>query len=178
MKSSILLLAAVLCLLIAFNAFASSPPWTGTGTYTFDDTDLYFTEGSIRDTATVNISGSSFGELIAYQNSTVNMYAGTATTGISADESSIVNLYGGDINGIFIEFDSVDTATLNLFVDSYEFNPNSYLGYDQITGTWMNSNGDFDIIFIEGQFEHFNVIPEPATFILLTAGGLMLRRKK
>ena len=76
MKSSNLLFSAVLCLLVAGSALASSPPWSGTGTYTFDDTDPYFVESGIYDTATVNISGGSFGALHAYDNSIVNMIAG------------------------------------------------------------------------------------------------------
>jgi len=69
------------------------------------------------------------------------------------------------------------TATMNLFVDSYLFNPDSYLSYDQITGTWLNDNGSFDILIREGQFQYFNFVPEPTTLLLFAAGSLLLRRK-
>ncbi len=178
MKSSYLLFLAVLCLLIACSASASSPPWTGSGTYTFDDTDPYFSEGSIWDTATVDISGGSFGELGGYNYSTINMFDGVAQSGIGVRDNSTLNLYGGSIDSLGIEFDSVETATLNMFVDSYVFDPDSYLGYDRITGTWMNDNGSFDIIFLEGQFQYFNIVPEPTTILFFATGCLLLRRKK
>jgi len=140
-NKSNLLLASLLCLLMAGVAGASSPPWLGDGVYTFDDSDPYFHENGIYDTATVNITGGSFGVLYAWGESTVNMTSGTATTGIGARDNSIVNLYGGEI--LFLGVAS--TATVNMFVDNYEFNPDSYVDYDQITGTWLNDNGSFEM---------------------------------
>ncbi len=173
MKSSNLFLASVLCLLIACSAFASSPPWTGSGTYTFDDLDPYFVEDGIWDTATVNISGGSFGALHSRDSSTVNMFGGNAEL-IAVRVSSTLNMWGGSLDFLGVEL--TETITVNLFVDSYMFNPDSYLTYDQITGVWMNDNGTFDILITEGKFQYINMVPEPATLLLLATGSLFLRK--
>jgi hypothetical protein len=172
-NKSNLLLAAVVCLLIAGVAAASSPPWTGDGVYTFDDTDPFIIEGGIYDTATLNINGGSIDSLVCFNFSTVNMYSGDSG-GISAGDYSTVNLHGGDIEGI----DIASTATMNLFVDSHELNLDSYLGYDRITGVWQNDNGIFDILVHEGQYHLINFVPEPCTLILLSLGSLLMRHKK
>ncbi len=166
-----MLISILFCVVLTCNAFASSPPWTGTGTYTFDDTDPYFVEDSIWDTATVNISGGSFGSLGSHHSSTINMFDGHGD-GIAARDNSTVNLYGGNVGAI----DILDSPSVNLFVDSYLFNADSYLGWDQLTGTWMDDNGSFDILIREGQFPLINMVPEPASLLLLATGGIFLRK--
>jgi len=154
------------------NVQASSPPWGGDGHYTFGDEDPFFPQGSIFDFATVEITGGSFGELGCYQESTVNMIDGIATIGFAARDNSTINLYGGSIYAI----DILDSPNVNLFVDSYIFNPDSFLGWDQVAGTWLNDNGNFDILIREGQFQYINIVPEPCTVAVLALGGLLLRK--
>ena len=173
-NKSNLLLAAVLCLLIACNAFASSPPWTGSGTYTFDDIDPYFSEGSIFDTATVDISGGSFGKIQSYDYSTINMFDGEGDR-IVVENSSNLNMWGGTLDFISFAFEEAELEVV-FHIDSYIFNPDSFIGYDNLTGTWFNDNGTFDILIDEGSLAYFNFVPEPTTLFLLAMGSLFLRK--
>lgn len=173
MKKTILFMA-ITVLTIAGIAAASIPPWDGTGSYTFDNTDPYFTEGSITDSATVDITGGSFGALHCYLASTVDMSAGTANR-IWAYNSSDINLRGGDIGSVA----GFDDAVIKLHVDSYSINTNTYIGYDaSIEGVWLNNSGSFSLLVREGSLPHIQFVPEPVGIMLMAFGIISVRLRK
>ena len=114
MKAEILVLTMAVLFSGMGAAGGSWPPWTGDETYTFDDTDPYFTEGTITDTATVNITGGSFGALLCGLDSTVNMSSGIGGS-IGAFDASVVNLSGGQLQFL----GATDFTQIHMFVLDY-----------------------------------------------------------
>ena len=126
----------------------------------------------------MDIIGGSFGALHAFDYSAVYMTAGEATSGILANDSSNVYLYGGTISYL----DAEQFGMIHFYVDNYNFDPDTYINFDGVlTGTWANSNGDFEILIGGGTWSpaHIDivVVPEPATLLLFGLGGLALRKR-
>ena len=176
MKTRMFALAIVVFLFGPESASPSSPPWTGTGTYTFDDTDPYFGEGTITDTATVNITGGSFGALYCYLASTVNMSGGTANSGLKAYNDSSLWLTGGSIGSIYAS----DSGDVNMEVLAYTFYPDAYINFDgELTGLWT-TGVPFDILVGRDSWTHFSisVVPEPCILSSIGTGSLLLSLRK
>jgi len=157
----------------------SSPPWGGDGHYTFGDEDPFFTHGEIYDTASVDIVGGSFADLHCWDYSTVTMTGGEATSGILVNDSSTLYLSGGTIPYL----DAEQFGMIHFYVDNYNFDPDTYINFDGLlTGTWANSNGDFEILIGGGTWSpaHVNivVVPEPATIIFFGFGCIFLKRMR
>jgi len=104
-----------------------------------------------------NIYGGSIGQLIANENSIVNLMGGTVTTYIGAELSATINVFGHDLA---------------------KTNTGGTYGYGQVTGYWQD-NSPFTINLAgSGAYSVTNLIPEPATFLLLGMGAFLLRKSK
>jgi len=155
------------------NVPASSPPWGGDGHYTFGDEDDPFAESYIYESASVDIIGGTFGALHAFDYSAVYMTAGEGNR-IWSHDSSTVDLYGGTIDVLA----GFDDAEITMFVESYTIEMDPFLGYDaRLTGSWFYFPGTFNILVREGSLSYITVevVPEPATILLIGLGGLILR---
>ena len=104
---------------------------------------------------------------------------------IYVGKNSTVFLDGGQINLIqSIQYASVGKSiTIDCQKDSW-----SWIGEGEditgITGTWHNGN-DFSIEFLNADvplfpdtWKHVDVIPEPASMVLLGVGGIFLKKRR
>jgi len=86
-----------------------------------------------------------------------------------------------DIKGGRLQINSYDEIgfdelpTINIY--GYDFNYVPTWGGGTLTG-YLQDDNPFTINGLrQGHFEHFNLIPEPTTFLLLGLGGLLLRKR-
>jgi len=104
-----------------------------------------------------------------------NIYGGTTTNLVTADDS-VVNLhYCIDIDGL----QASDNSIINFYTDDFTFSAEGgKYAYGYIEGTYYNTTMDFHISFFDDtSYSHINTIPEPTTFLLLGLGGLLLRKR-
>ena len=106
--------------------------------------------------STLNISGGTINNLNVYNEGIINIYAGDITTVWSHDDT-IVNVFGHH------DLMKISTGGLygNGFVQGY---------YNDLS--WFRFN-----LGNEEAYYHINLIPEPTTILLLSVGGLFLRKK-
>ena len=142
--------------------------------------------------ATADITGGGIGVLLCWDTTEVFVYEPSEIDLLRPNDSSTANVYGGTINSLFtlgdsvtniyeasINFaDAVDSSTINMFVENYNWNPTGgKWGDGLLTGTWLNTSQPFSIEIIDLQtINHINFIPEPTTFGLLMIGILIFRR--
>jgi len=107
--------------------------------------------------------------------STVNMIDGI-TEYLRAGNCGIINLYGGVVSEYLNAWDS---STVNIYGHSFNYNPagGSWNG-GQLTGFYLD-DAPFTIDVYDMQtYSHVNLIPEPASLVLLAIGCLLIKRKK
>lgn len=133
--------------------------------------------------------GSIVGDLAASPNSCINLFGGSIGADLEARVNSEINLFGGIIDGIL---EAEDSAVLSIHGSSFAidgqpvsygelfsvFGGNSYNEpIRHITGILLSGellDNDFQI----GQEAAIVLIPEPATFLLLGLGAVMLRKRR
>ncbi len=127
------------------------------------------------DSGTVNLSDT--GSVVSLSArgdfGTANMYGGTVG-GISAYDSGIVNLHGGTV----LDCLSAPDGTINIFgYDLFKSASDGMYGFGFVTGYW-NDATPFDIDLLSPEtYSNINLIPEPATLLLLGLGSLILRKR-
>jgi hypothetical protein len=161
---------------------------------TIEDGDLYGivdVYDTPPDTTTVDMFGGSLITLRAKDSSIVNIYDGEIVGSIESHNLSTVNIYGGAVT---LEFLGVsDTSTLNIYggdllvgnspgfsesstvnIYGYDFN----YGSNQLTG-FLSDGSPFifnELLF--DKYSHMNLIPEPASVLLLSLSIIFLRKRK
>ena len=123
------------------------------------------------------------------------------------DDFSTMNYYGGEMGGISIYHDAVATFSGGRidYISSYQFAwrlegtypsvlvPNPHITFicdvdsvdltgNLLTGNWLDGSG-FSVTLVDRDgyspvIENIQFIPEPASLLLLGAGGLLLRKRK
>jgi hypothetical protein len=143
------------------------------------------------ENSTVNISGGSVGGLELYDNATAtisqnasigvagvgdssvfNVNGGTITE-LAAGDNSILNLRGGIITDLLRAYPS---AIVNIFgYNLSKTDSGGRFGYGQITGYWLNDSQFTINLSDTDTYSRINLIPEPATLLLLGVGAFLLR---
>jgi hypothetical protein len=108
------------------------------------------------------------------------MYDGSMY-GLYAYNSSTAHLHGGDVFKIYASSSTV----INMYGYDFQYLPGGFShGWDRLTGHWADESS-FDIILEnssnpEGTYAHvaLHEVPEPTTLMLVSLGGLALRRKR
>ena len=146
--------------------YDTQPDWTTVDMYGGSLITLRSNDSSI-----VNIyDGEIVGSIESHNSSTVNIYGGILTLDyLAVMDSSTLNVYGGDLFvGNSPGFS--EASTVNIY--GYDFN----YGSNQLTG-FLSDGSPFifnELLF--DKYSHMNLIPEPATFLLLGFGTLLLRK--
>lgn len=129
-----------------------------------------------RYNSTVNFSGNANSVSLGVVDSGIVNMAGGTTTYLRAGNISSINLYGGIVSEYLNAWDS---ATVNIYGYGFNYDPSagSWDG-GQLTGFWLDDT-PFTIDLYDAQtYNHINLIPEPATVLLMSLGSLILRRRR
>ncbi len=122
---------------------------------------------------------------ILLTNSSTLNFSGGATNLITTKKDSMAYLSGGQIN--LIASQQVVTDKEHIIIDckpNWIWKRNSFNEIKGIVGYW-HDDAAFDITFLDQTnfgynpvYENVKVIPEPGTLVLLSLGGLFLKRRR
>lgn len=148
----------------------------GGGAYSITTKDQSYLEVQYTSTPLSNSSG--IYDIVLGNNSKL-LYLGGITQEITVGNNAKAYLKGGRIDGITLYRRPQDSCFVTIYCRSgYQKNTTG------ISGLWADGTG-FDIEFINASapypptsnYINVEVIPEPATLLLLGLGGLLIRRK-
>lgn len=150
-------------------------------------------EVQAHNSSTINISGGSISGLLLYNNANAtisqnaNIYSAAAYSGIinmnggtisclaAVGGSPVVNLRGGAITD-YLGADSF--ALVNVFgYNLAKTDLGGKFGYGQVSGFWQDGLAFAINLGGPEAYSHINLVPEPATLLLISIGGLLLRKK-
>jgi len=133
-----------------------------------EDGDDYL-KVSVYGTATVDMGGGSVWTLGLNESSVVNIYDGWIDA-LFAGDSSTVNLFGGVI-ALYVQ--ATEFSTVNIYGYGFEVTPGGLTGY------WLDGT-EFSMGTRRTTLPdpHYVLVPEPATFLVLSLGGLLFVRRK
>lgn len=177
MKNQAILLLAILPMLHAVSQAVPDVIWTegyhviGEGDVFDGEIWMYGDVLDILDGASVNILEQ------AGQACVVNIFGGEVDyLHIVAEDDSVTNIYGGTINGVW----ALQTP-VNIYAYDVTYHPTG--GGDEGFSSWIEGyyNSDdsyFTIPFDMDAYDRVNIVPEPATFLLLGFSALALLKKR
>jgi len=130
-----------------------------------------------RDSGTANLSDMGSVVSLSARGSfgKVNMTDGT-TEYLRAGDSGTINLHGGIVSEYL---NAWDFATVYIYGYGFNYDPSAgNWNGGQLTGFYLDDTA-FTIDLYDAQtYNHINLIPEPATVLLVSLGSLMLRRRR
>ncbi|MGD0077846.1 MAG: PEP-CTERM sorting domain-containing protein [Sedimentisphaerales bacterium] len=130
---------------------------------------------SARDNSIINFSGTADADHVdAFNTVKLNILGGTINH-ISARNDGVLNIYSGDISNVW----SQDNAVINVFGKELRKWPTGgAFGYGFVYGYYNDWSSFYFSLESTESYSHVNLIPEPATILLLVAGSLFLRKKE
>jgi len=139
------------------------------------DGDVYAEIGIYNDVR-LDIFGGDIGYVWAFNDTITNWYGGQMNYFV-ANDNSIVNIYGGTIN---IGLGGGDNSEINLYAyDISITHTGGHWDVGQVTGKYYANDTSFIFdLWGPDTYLHINIVPEPATFLLLALGVLGIRRRK
>jgi hypothetical protein len=177
MKKYVLKIVFVILFLVC--RLQADTTWT-TGYHEINDGDIYGEIWMYND-CTLNIFGGTISRVAAYDTTFTNWYGGQMYE-LWAKENSIVNIYGGQLsspngNPGFAWF--ADQSIVNLYAYNVTYtSTGGVYGGGLVTGRYYFDNSSFIFdLYASETYSHVNIVPEPATFLLLALSGMFLRKK-
>jgi len=170
----------------------------------YPDKDFY-SSGQINDGehwSNVNIYGDDtivdmffdawVGNLTTHNKSIFNVYGGSVDFLLTCSDNSFVDIIDGDFGTITAEeFGNVDIYSGNInalsasggsiYLYAYDVTHDptgGFFGEGELVGRYFKDDTLFVYDLHEGAYSHITVVPEPATFLLVGLGGVLLRKRK
>jgi hypothetical protein len=172
MKKKISTTLAILMLCAVCPALADTV-WTE-GYHEINDGDVYGEIWMYND-CTLDIFGGDIYRLAAYDTTITDWYNGEMDV-LWVNDESIVNIYGGTLS----ELAAIEDGQINLCAyDIVHTTTGGHYGIGQVMGYYYSDSSyfSFDLGNLE-TYSHINIIPEPATLLIMTFGGLFLRKNR
>jgi hypothetical protein len=147
-----------------------------TGYNIFDDSYPYYDEVWVTNDAHLDVLGGEAWKLELTDSASVNLFNGNIELLWPTDDS-VVNIYGDTITRLGAGY----TSSINLYAYDVIFHQTG--GGPSGTEPWIDGiyyldNNPFEFLLDDFSLsEHINIVPEPATFLLLGAGAVLLRKK-
>lgn len=162
---------------ISFGACpAKGALWYSSGYNTFTDSDPQGEEIFVENDAVLDFLSGTGGKLSVIHTATVNIYGGAISTKLCTSGNSVINVHLVDLDML----SSAHNSVVNFYAYNVDFYSTGGLeneGY--MTGKFYQGDTPFNISFWNpGTVSHVNIVPEPATILLLGMGGLLLRKRK
>jgi hypothetical protein len=147
-----------------------------------------------RDTGVVSMTGGTADVAGALESGILNIFGGIVTDAIGGNYSGSVNMtagvtqrasfrgeagadfYGGTISDYLI---ATDDSTVNIWGYGLLLTSSGgTYGYGQVNGYWLDDTPFTINLNGVDTYTHINLIPEPASCLLLGLGALLLRRER
>ncbi|MGD0077668.1 MAG: PEP-CTERM sorting domain-containing protein [Sedimentisphaerales bacterium] len=135
-------------------------------------------------TVTILDNGGSFvNQFNMYDDSSLTMFKGNSIGTLNLYENSTASLFGGNIYYLWV--DSTSTGLVKLYAQDVFFMPSSGpTDPGSVMGYWISNNQPFHIGFtgdsLQGEITRsfIQIVPEPATLVLVALGCLAIFRRR
>ncbi|MFA5292624.1 MAG: hypothetical protein WC496_06265 [Phycisphaerae bacterium] len=147
----------------------------------YDETIINLRDGHITEfraygESTFNVLGGDINQLMSLETSITNLYAGEIYA-LWGKKNSIINIYNSQIDILM----AMENSIVNLYAyDIIHTVTGGIYNLGQVTGKYYldDSSFCFDLAYGDGNvYSHINIVPEPTMLMLLSFGGLLLRKK-
>jgi hypothetical protein len=127
---------------------------------------------------TVKMYGGGVHQFSMYDNSEFSMYGPGSVDYLNLYENATASFFGGDImTELYI--DPANTGWVKVYAYDVRFEPYGPYGEGTLYGRWFDNINSFNIdLKGNGAYSHIQIVPEPATIILLGFGAIVLFRNK
>jgi len=145
------------------------------GHYTWTDSDPYYDEVFLENSASLDFIGGVIGHLDTRHDSLANIDGGNMDY-LGTYDNSVVNLYTGEWDWLV----SHNNSKVYLWAYNVIYDPTGGIYADgSLEGYFYKDDTEFNFSLLNpGTYSHVEIIPEPTTLLLLGFGAIFLRKHK